>query len=166
MCVCIVATCWVHTVFVSVCVYVFCVCVWMFFMGHTGFISKRNGCFLMCAHYCPALVMALCFGQMQCNLGHILPFRPPLCIASFSGSISFSLSVCVSLSLSLSHPPSGTTIHYSAPKNICFSKQVKNIFYHCVKNAVGTLKRCCAEELEEEEENSWPLPPTRPPYNT
>ncbi|XP_029104445.1 probable JmjC domain-containing histone demethylation protein 2C isoform X2 [Scleropages formosus] len=28
--------------------------------------------------------------------------------------------------------------------------QVKNIFYHCVKNAVGTLKRCCAEELDEE----------------
>uniref|UniRef100_A0A9J8BKS0 Probable JmjC domain-containing histone demethylation protein 2C n=1 Tax=Cyprinus carpio carpio TaxID=630221 RepID=A0A9J8BKS0_CYPCA len=27
--------------------------------------------------------------------------------------------------------------------------QVKNIFYHCVKNAVGTLKRCCAEEEEE-----------------
>ncbi|TRY55571.1 hypothetical protein DNTS_023163 [Danionella cerebrum] len=29
---------------------------------------------------------------------------------------------------------------------------VKNIFYHCVKDAVGTLKRCCAEE--EEESNS------------
>ncbi|XP_052466859.1 probable JmjC domain-containing histone demethylation protein 2C isoform X1 [Carassius gibelio] len=27
--------------------------------------------------------------------------------------------------------------------------QVKNIFYHCVKDAVGTLKRCCAEEEEE-----------------
>uniref|UniRef100_A0A671SK64 Probable JmjC domain-containing histone demethylation protein 2C n=1 Tax=Sinocyclocheilus anshuiensis TaxID=1608454 RepID=A0A671SK64_9TELE len=27
--------------------------------------------------------------------------------------------------------------------------QVKNIFYHCVKDAVGTLKRCCAEEGEE-----------------
>ncbi|XP_062858753.1 probable JmjC domain-containing histone demethylation protein 2C isoform X2 [Trichomycterus rosablanca] len=27
--------------------------------------------------------------------------------------------------------------------------QVKNIFYHCVKNAVGTLKRCSAEEDEE-----------------
>ncbi|XP_052427313.1 probable JmjC domain-containing histone demethylation protein 2C isoform X1 [Carassius gibelio] len=26
--------------------------------------------------------------------------------------------------------------------------QVKNIFYHCVKNAVGTLKRSCAEEEE------------------
>ncbi|KAG1924536.1 lysine-specific demethylase 3A-like, partial [Pimephales promelas] len=32
--------------------------------------------------------------------------------------------------------------------------QVKNIFYHCVKNAVGTLKSCCAEEEEEEETNS------------
>nr|XP_023686771.1 probable JmjC domain-containing histone demethylation protein 2C isoform X2 [Paramormyrops kingsleyae] len=32
--------------------------------------------------------------------------------------------------------------------------QVKNIFYHCVKDAVGTLKRCCAEELDETEENS------------
>ncbi|XP_051522691.1 probable JmjC domain-containing histone demethylation protein 2C isoform X1 [Myxocyprinus asiaticus] len=32
--------------------------------------------------------------------------------------------------------------------------QVKNIFYHCVKDAVGTLKRCCAEEEEEEETNS------------
>ncbi|XP_030631900.1 probable JmjC domain-containing histone demethylation protein 2C isoform X2 [Chanos chanos] len=32
--------------------------------------------------------------------------------------------------------------------------QVKNIFYHCVKDAVGTLKRCCAEVMEEEEENS------------
>lgn len=30
--------------------------------------------------------------------------------------------------------------------------QVKNIFYHCVKDAVGTLKRSCAEE--EEESNS------------
>ncbi|XP_051968991.1 probable JmjC domain-containing histone demethylation protein 2C isoform X1 [Xyrauchen texanus] len=27
--------------------------------------------------------------------------------------------------------------------------QVKNIFYHCVKDAVGTLNRCCAEEEEE-----------------
>ncbi|KAJ8395998.1 hypothetical protein AAFF_G00025300 [Aldrovandia affinis] len=32
--------------------------------------------------------------------------------------------------------------------------QVKNIFYHCVKNAVATLKRCCAEEQDETEENS------------
>ncbi|XP_028824386.1 probable JmjC domain-containing histone demethylation protein 2C isoform X3 [Denticeps clupeoides] len=32
--------------------------------------------------------------------------------------------------------------------------QVKNIFYHCVKNAVGTLKRCCDEELNEEDEKS------------
>ncbi|XP_061081381.1 probable JmjC domain-containing histone demethylation protein 2C isoform X2 [Conger conger] len=32
--------------------------------------------------------------------------------------------------------------------------QVKNIFYHCVKNAVGTLKRCCAEEQDESEQNS------------
>ncbi|KAJ8365623.1 hypothetical protein SKAU_G00144540 [Synaphobranchus kaupii] len=32
--------------------------------------------------------------------------------------------------------------------------QVKNIFYHCVKNAVGTLKRCCTEEQDEAEENS------------
>ncbi|KAG9346026.1 hypothetical protein JZ751_007841, partial [Albula glossodonta] len=32
--------------------------------------------------------------------------------------------------------------------------QVKNIFYHCVKNAVGTLKRCCTEEQDETEENS------------
>ncbi|XP_057214074.1 probable JmjC domain-containing histone demethylation protein 2C isoform X2 [Triplophysa rosa] len=30
--------------------------------------------------------------------------------------------------------------------------QVKNIFYHCVKNAVGVLKRCCEEEEEEGEE--------------
>ncbi|XP_047673644.1 probable JmjC domain-containing histone demethylation protein 2C isoform X1 [Tachysurus fulvidraco] len=32
--------------------------------------------------------------------------------------------------------------------------QVKNIFYHCVKDAVGTLKRCSAEAQEEEEANS------------
>ncbi|KAJ8264416.1 hypothetical protein GJAV_G00148910 [Gymnothorax javanicus] len=32
--------------------------------------------------------------------------------------------------------------------------QVKNIFYHCVKNAVGTLKRCSSEEQDETEENS------------
>ncbi|XP_060795579.1 probable JmjC domain-containing histone demethylation protein 2C isoform X3 [Neoarius graeffei] len=32
--------------------------------------------------------------------------------------------------------------------------QVKNIFYHCVKDAVGTLKRCSAEAQEEDEANS------------
>ncbi|XP_017338818.1 probable JmjC domain-containing histone demethylation protein 2C isoform X2 [Ictalurus punctatus] len=32
--------------------------------------------------------------------------------------------------------------------------QVKNIFYHCVKDAVGTLKQCSAEAQEEEEVNS------------
>ncbi|MBN3323174.1 JHD2C protein, partial [Atractosteus spatula] len=32
--------------------------------------------------------------------------------------------------------------------------QVKNIFYHSVKDAVGTLKRCCGEEMDRAEENS------------
>lgn len=35
--------------------------------------------------------------------------------------------------------------------------QVKNIFYHCVKDAVGTLKRCSAEAQEDDEANSWPF---------
>ncbi|KAF7705095.1 probable JmjC domain-containing histone demethylation protein 2C isoform X2 [Silurus meridionalis] len=32
--------------------------------------------------------------------------------------------------------------------------QVKNIFYHCVKDAVGTLKRCGGEAQEEDEANT------------
>ncbi|MGH0118598.1 UNVERIFIED_CONTAM: hypothetical protein FKN15_050107 [Acipenser sinensis] len=32
--------------------------------------------------------------------------------------------------------------------------QVKNIYYHTVKDAIGSLKRFCDEELEDMEENS------------